>query len=97
MIIRNRSDLARLIKGATAYQGQTLASLGRILGMLQPSVSRLVNRSDIGLSDLLRIGDALGLDLVIEYRERGEQPTTTDTPEQSRGDETNPHQPQPKR
>lgn len=70
MIIRNREDAARAIKSALAMRGETLTSYAAKQGLNRSSFSRSVNRSDISLSDLLRIADALGCQLKIEFSPR---------------------------
>lgn len=65
MIIKSRDDLAKCIKIACTASGVTLSELGRRLGVIQPSISRTVNRADFPFSELLRIASALGCDLEI--------------------------------
>lgn len=70
MIIKCRADLAREIKAAAARRGVPLATVAARLGVVAPSISRTVNRSDITLSTLQKIADALDYDLVIEITPR---------------------------
>ena len=65
MIIKNREDLTKIIKAACAIQGENVEGLGRRLGVLGPSISRTVNRSDLRLSQIMAIAAALGCDLDI--------------------------------
>ena len=67
MTIKERQDLARLIKGECAYKGITLDQLGQRLGVLPQSISRTVNRSDISLTQLQSIAAALGAALDIRF------------------------------
>lgn len=71
MFISTREDVARLIKAAAASQGVTVSGLAVRLGVSQPSLSRTINRADVTVSDLLRIGQALGLRLRIQYDDSG--------------------------
>lgn len=70
MRITDREAAARLIKAAAASQGLPLAGLADRLGVSRQSLSRTINRAALTVPDLLRIADALALDLVIEFRER---------------------------
>lgn len=70
MIIKSRADLAREIKAAAARRGVPLATVAARLGVVAPSISRTVNRSDLTLSTLQKIADALDSDLVIEITPR---------------------------
>jgi len=74
MIIKDRDALARLIKSAAAARGLSLAGLGRLLGLSQPSISRTANRSDVTLSQLHDIADALGCALLIDFVPREDMP-----------------------
>lgn len=67
MTIKERQDLARLIKSECALRGITLEGLGQILGVVPPSISRTVNRSDVTLSQLQSIAAALGTALDIRF------------------------------
>jgi len=67
MVINERGDLARLIKGAAALRGMTAAALAQALGVGRPSMSRTINKSDISISDLQRIAAAMGAALVIDF------------------------------
>ena len=74
-VIRSREDLTKAIKAACASQGVTVSKLGALLGMAQPSISRAVNRNDISISTLQRIGSALRCDLIVAFvpqRESGQ-------------------------
>lgn len=66
MVIQSRDDLSRLIKGAAALQGVSVSELARRLGVLQPSISRTINRVDIPLSMLMKIAGALGCRLSVD-------------------------------
>lgn len=72
MVIQKRSDLARLIKATATMQGMTLDALAQRLGVSRSSLSRTVNKSDIGASTLQAIADGLGCDLVLDLRPREE-------------------------
>ena len=67
MIIKNRESLARCIKGALAVRGLTVPDLADLLTVERSSASRSVNRSDLAISDLLRIAQAIGANLVISF------------------------------
>lgn len=78
MVIKDRDGLTRAIKSAAAAQGVSVKELGRRLGVVGPSISRTVNRSDIPFSELVRMAAALGCDLDITFKAQGtgEQPPT---------------------
>lgn len=67
MTITDRESLSRLIKGSLALRGLTVTDLAVLLGVDRTSASRTVNRSDLALSDLLRIAEAIGANLVISF------------------------------
>lgn len=70
MIIGKREDLTAEIKSALKARGLNVLRLGDLLNVSQPSVSRSVNRSDLALSDLLKICEALDADLDISIKLR---------------------------
>lgn len=75
MTIKDRDGLTRLIKSALAMRGLTVSDLAVLLGVDRTSCSRSVNRSDLAISDLLRIASALGASLCISF-EGGEERAT---------------------
>ena len=79
MVIKDRDGLTRAIKSAAAAQGISVKELGRRLGVVGPSISRTVNRSDIPFSGLLSIAAAIGCDLVISFKPSTNTTTTTDS------------------
>lgn len=66
MILRNRADLARLIKSGLALRGETLTAFADRVGVSRVSLSRSVNRSDLPFSDILRLASLLGFSLRVE-------------------------------
>ena len=50
--------------------GVNYTELGRRLGVSPQNVSQLIKKGNFRENDLEKIADALGLDLVIEFREK---------------------------
>lgn len=70
MIIETREDLTKEIKAALKQRGLNVTGLARLLGVFQQSAARTVARSDIAVSDLLRIADAINARLDISFKDR---------------------------
>lgn len=71
MIIKDRASLTRLIKSASAVRGISIKNIGDALNVSGPSISRTINRADIPISTLIKIADALNMDIDIQFKERG--------------------------
>ena len=67
MVIKDRRDLARAIKAAMAARGITSGQLADALHVSPPSMSRSIHRSDITVSDLQRMAQAMGAVLVVDF------------------------------
>ena len=67
MRIKQREDVSRLIKGACAVRGLTGKELAERMGISAPSLSRMVNSSNISLHTLLSMASAMGAELVLDF------------------------------
>ena len=65
MIIKERKDLAVLLKTQMLRADKTITWLAEQFGAPFPSMSRSINRADISVGKLQQIADALGCDLDI--------------------------------
>lgn len=66
----DNKDIIRLIKAVAALRGATLGDIAAALGVLQPSLSRTINKTDLSFSTVARIAAALDCDLFIDIRPR---------------------------
>lgn len=68
MIIENRQDLTRLLKTAQAQAGISNNTLADRLDIsTAASMSRTINKSDLSVTQLQRIAQALDCDLYIAF------------------------------
>lgn len=67
MRIKQREDVSRLIKGACAVRGITGKELAERMHISAPSLSRMVNSSNISLNTLLTMASAMGAELVLDF------------------------------
>lgn len=67
MRIKQREDVSRLIKGACAVRGLTGKELAERMRISAPSLSRMVNSSNISLHTLLAMASAMGAELVLDF------------------------------
>lgn len=67
MTIKDRESATRCVKAALAARGLTISDLADLLDIDRTSLSRTINRSALGISDLLRIAQAIGANLVISF------------------------------
>lgn len=67
MTIKDREGATRCIKAALAARGLTISDLADLLDIDRTSLSRTINRSALGISDLLSIAQAIGANLVISF------------------------------
>lgn len=67
MRIKQREDVSRLIKGACAVRGITGKELAERMRISAPSLSRMVNSSNISLHTLLAMASAMGAELVLDF------------------------------
>lgn len=67
---KDKKDIIRLIKSAAALKGATQGDIAEALGILQPSLSRTLNKTDLSFSTVARIAAALDCDLYIDIRPR---------------------------
>ena len=67
MTIKDRESATRCIKAALAARGLNISDLADLLNIDRTSLSRTINRSALGISDLLRIAQAIGANLAISF------------------------------
>lgn len=67
MRTKQREDVSRLIKGACAVRGLTGKELAERMRISAPSLSRMVNSSNISLHTLLAMASAMGAELVLDF------------------------------
>jgi len=67
MTINTREDLTKLIKIECIKNGFTIDEIGRIMGMSSGNIHRSVGHSDMRLSTLQAIAEAMGSVLDITF------------------------------
>lgn len=70
MKYKDNKDIIRQIKAAAALRGATQGDIAAALGVLQPSLSRTLNKTDISFSTVARIASALDCDLLFDIKPR---------------------------
>ena len=66
-----RLNISEQIKLYCDRLGVSYTELGKRLGVSPQGVSQAIKKGNFKISDLQKYADALGLDLIIELREKG--------------------------
>ena len=74
MLIESREDIAKLIKTKQIESGINSTELAKRLGIsTAASISRTINKSDLAISQIQRIANAMGYKVNIEFMTDKEQ------------------------